>query len=356
MREIQGSNSNEQGVKRERLWDARSRLFVPRSGPSGTPDIASNAWLVYLVSGIIAIFVYLLLPYPEVKALAFYPALAVSAAAAIVIGARVHYPAHSLVWYLFAAGQLAFIIGDIMFSFYEYVLETDPFPSLADAFYLGGYPPIVAALILLVRRRTLGGDRTNFIDATVIATGLGMVSWVFLMAPYAKDPSLSLLKRSVLISYPLFDVLLLAVLVRFMIAPGARTSAYYFLGVSLIALLISDVSYGFAELEGTFQSGGLIDAGYLLSYVLWGTAALHPSMERLSEPVFDSSEVKSSRKRLVLLAGASLIAPAMLAIQAARGEPIDVPVIVVGTVVLFSLVLVRMEGLLHTLSTTLAKH
>src|SRR4051794_27005017 len=132
-----GSSSNEQGAKRERLREARSRLFVPRSGPSGTGDMASSAWLLYLIAGVIAILVYLLLPYPAIKALAFYPTLAATAVVAIMIGAKVHHPAHSLVWYLFAAGQLAFIIGDIMFSFFEYVLETDPFPSLADAFYLG---------------------------------------------------------------------------------------------------------------------------------------------------------------------------------------------------------------------------
>ena len=50
-----------------------------------------------------------------------------------------------------------------------------------------------------------------------------------------------------------------------------------------------------------------------------------------------------------------VVAPAMLAPQAARGEPIDVPVIVGGSVVLFSLVLIRMEGLLRALATALAK-
>jgi signal transduction histidine kinase len=47
----------------------------------------------------------------------------------------------------------------------------------------------------------------------------------------------------------------------------------------------------------------------------------------------------------VLLAGASLMAPAVLVVQAARGQPIDVAVIAGGSVVLFLLTLARMGGL-----------
>ena len=284
----------------------------------------------------------------------FYPALAGSAVVAIIVGARINRPAQPLAWYLFALSLLMFTIGDTMFGFYEHVLGADPFPSLADVFYLGAYPPLTVGLLILARGRTSGGDRASFIDATIIATGLGLLMWVFLMAPHAQDSSLTLYERSVLIAYPLADVLALAVLARFMIAPGVRTPAYYFLGLSLITLLICDVWFGAAELAGTYESGGLIDAGFLLSYVLGGTAALHPTVDSLSQPAPDL-EVKLSRRRLVLLAGVSLLAPTVLAIQAARGEQVDVPLIIGGSVVLFSLVLVRMEGLLGILTTVLAE-
>src|SRR3954454_15416335 len=93
----------------------------------------SSAWWIYCVSGIVGTLVYLLLPYPLARDLIFYPALAASAVVAIVIGARLNRPTRPQVWYLFAVSLLMFTIGDTMFSFYEHVLETDPFPSLADA-------------------------------------------------------------------------------------------------------------------------------------------------------------------------------------------------------------------------------
>jgi PAS domain S-box-containing protein len=312
-----------------------------------------SAWWIYCVLGIIGALGYLLLPYPVARDLIFYPALAGSAVAVIVIGTRLNRLPHPLVWHLFAVSLLMFTLGDTMFSFYEHVLGADPFPSLADAFYLGAYVPVTIGLLILARGRTSGGDRASFIDATIIATGLGLLVWVFLMAPHAEDSSLTLFERSVLLAYPLADVLVLAVLARFMIAPGIRTPAYYFLGLSLITLLICDLSFAAAELAGTYESGGLIDAGFLLSYVLLGTAALHPTAYRLSQPTANL-EVKPSRRRLVLLAGVSLLGPTVLAIQAARGEQVDVPLIIGGSVVLFSLVLVRMESLVDTLTRVLA--
>src|SRR5215212_4380067 len=232
----------------------------------------SNAWWIYCASGIAGTLVYLLLPDPAARDLILYPALAISAVVAIVIGVRVNRPSHSLVWYLFAVSLLMFTIGDTMFSFYEQILEADPFPSLADVFYLGGYLPVTLGLLGLARGRTSGGDRASFLDATIIATGLGLLAWIFLMAPHAQDSSSTLFERSVLIAYPLADVLVLAVLARFMFAPGARTPAYYLLGLSLTLLLVCDVSFAAAELAGTYESGGLIDGGFMLSYILWGTA------------------------------------------------------------------------------------
>src|SRR5918997_7129492 len=85
----------------------------------------------------------------------------------------------------------------------------------------------------------------------------------------------------------------------------------------------------------------------MLFPVLLGTAVLHPSMSELSDRTVLEPETRLTRRRLVLLAAASLVAPVVLAIQWARGGSPDVPVIVGGSVVLFLLVLARMMGLVR---------
>ena len=220
-----------------------------------------------------------------------------------------------------------------------------PFPSIADAFYLVFYPVLAAGLLLLVGGRAPGRDAASLIDATIITTGVGMLSWVFLIGPYVRLPDLSVLERLVSIAYPLGDVLLLAVAVavRLWRTGGNGAIASRLLAFGLLALLAVDTVYGLSVLNGAWQIGGPIDAVWMLYYVALGLAALHPSMVSLSEPTPPSTRL--TRTRLALLAGASLMAPAMLVIQAVREEPIDVAVIAGGSVVLFLLTLARMGGL-----------
>jgi diguanylate cyclase (GGDEF)-like protein/PAS domain S-box-containing protein len=92
-----------------------------------------------------------------------------------------------------------------------------------------------------------------------------------------------------------------------------------------------------------------VDAGWLAFYVCFGAAALHPSMRELDQPA-PSGEGKITRARFgVLLALASLLAPTVLAIQDARGEGVDVPVVVGCSVALFLLATFRMGGLVTAL-------
>jgi hypothetical protein len=63
-----------------------------------------------------------------------------SSVAAIAAGIALHRPGRRLAWWLIAAAQGLFVAGDALFSLNELVLGIEPFPSLADALYLPGYP------------------------------------------------------------------------------------------------------------------------------------------------------------------------------------------------------------------------
>jgi len=109
------------------------------------------------VLGVFATFGYFLLP--EVPQDVFYILVGLSAVATILVGARRQPAGCRLPLYLFAGGLLANVVGDVIYAVYEDVLlAEDPFPSVADVFYLAFYPCLVAALVLLIRRRAQGRD------------------------------------------------------------------------------------------------------------------------------------------------------------------------------------------------------
>jgi hypothetical protein len=170
-----------------------------------------------------------------------------------------------------------------------------------------------------------------------------MLSWVVLIGPNVHAPDLLLSQRLVSIAYPLCDVLLLAVAARLWGTGGHGTVASRLLILGLGSLLVADTVYGLSLLAGGWDAGGPVDAFWIAFYLGVGLTALHPSMVSLSEPAPPTTRL--TRTRLGLLAGASLMAPAVLVIQTVRQEPVDVGVVAGGSVVLFLLTLARMGGL-----------
>ena len=203
----------------------------------------------------------------------------------------------------------------------------------------------MAGLLVLVRRRNPRRDSAAVVDALILTIGIGLLSWVFLIAPNIHLGGISWLGKAVSIAYPLGDVLLLAAAIRLAVDAGKRAPAFYLLSSSIVCLLATDSAYNLALLKGTYNHSQLIyDLGWISYYVLWGAAALHPSMRVLEEPATDSRPRLTSL-RLALLGAACLIAPSIRFFQA-LGNP-DVLVLIVASAVLFLLVVIRMAGLVR---------
>ena len=281
--------------------------------------------------------------------------------AAILLGVRANRPRTRMTWLWLAGGQLLFVVGDLLFDLHERVWETDAFPSAADGFYLTGYLPLAIGLLLLIRARTPGRDRASLIDATIIATGLGLLSWVFLMKPAATDSTLTVLGRVISIAYPAADVLLLALVARLLVGAGAHNTAFRLLAGSLLVMLAGDVGFAVLAQADAFTANHAINLTWLLAYVLFGAAALHPSMTALSQPALERPR-RLTRRRLSLLTGVSLVAPILLLGQAWGRSGIDAAAIGVGSIALFLLVVARMAGLIRQVEQqaaqleTLAQH
>jgi signal transduction histidine kinase len=303
-------------------------------------------WLVYLVTGVLASATYLLVP--RVNAGPVFNVIGLSAAVMIVLAARMHRPARRLPWYLFATGQVLFVCGDVIAYNYTRLFGADlPYPALSDLFYLGVYPCFVAGVLLLIRHRSPGRDRASLIDSIIIFVGAGALSWVYLMAPYAHDPSLTLLQKVISIAYPLMDLILLTVVTRLAVGGGHRSPALYLLLGSAVCLLTTDAIYGWILLNvsGGYTTGGLLDGGWALFYLLLGATALHPTMLTLDTPT-PRPETAHPGRRLLILAGASLMAPGVLFFDALRDRPTDVPFLAGASAVIFCLVLVRLRDLM----------
>jgi diguanylate cyclase (GGDEF)-like protein/PAS domain S-box-containing protein len=289
-------------------------------------------WMVFLVE------VYYQLPGLRVVAWAL---LGLSGVGAIVAGVFINRPARKAPWLLLAAANLSFIAGQTSFLVMTRLNIEVPFPSFADALYLLEYPLYAAGVYIFIRWRSPDGDRRSLIDALILTVGLALLSWLYLILPYARNPELTWLQKSVAIGYPLGDVLILAMIAR-LLAPGTvRARSVQLLALGSIGGLVSDVSYGLIQLHGTFHIGTVVDLGWAVLYTAWGAAALHPSMTQLTQPA-TVQRAEASRLRIVVLLLASLVAPTVLFIESLSDHYVEGSLIAVFSAVLFLLVLSRL--------------
>ncbi|MGW0613199.1 aminotransferase class I/II-fold pyridoxal phosphate-dependent enzyme [Streptomyces sp. NPDC002788] len=267
---------------------------------------------------------------------------------AVLFGTRRHRPAHPWPWWFLAGGLLTFIAGDTYYNVAEgYFDASNPFPSPADACYLATYPLFAIGLSGLVRHRWADRDLPSLLDALIITAGLALPVWVYLAQPLTVVDGLTWQQRAISIAYPLGDVLVLALLAR-LLTPSPVTGpnrAVQLLVVGTMTLLLFDIAYGILQLKDLWQTGTLLDLGWIAFYTAWGMAALHPSMVELTASVPQRESLLPPPRRLVLLAVATLIAPGILLHEGLSNDTRDAAVIAAFSGVLFLLVILRLAGM-----------
>ncbi|MET3424027.1 diguanylate cyclase (GGDEF)-like protein [Actinoplanes tereljensis] len=304
-----------------------------------------RAWWTWLTVGVLVSLGYPLLPEGSVQSTVVYNGLGFVSVLVIALGVRRNRPPNPGSWYLFAAGVLTFVVADVVYEVSGLILGNHPYPYWDDALYFLAYPMLWAGLLGASRGRRRYDrprDLAGAIDAAVIAVGVGLVYWVFIIQPTLSDNGTPMLTRLVTVAYPTFDVLMCTVVTRMLTRAGSRSPSVLLLAAGCLLNLACDVVWTLTESFSEY-SGGIINSGFLLGYVAWAAAALHPSV-RPHTAALSPGGNDFGRGRLSLLAACTLLVPAVLFIQGVRRDEINWMAVGIGAVALFLLVLARVAG------------
>ena len=303
--------------------------------------MARKAFRAYALVGALLGVGYFLLPKGGAVYDVWYLCVGASSVAAIVLGVHLNTTRAAGAWYLIALGQLFFVAGDTVFLVYTLLGQETPYPSVADLLYLAGYPALGAGLLWMIRLRSPGRDTPSLIDATIATTGIAFLAWIFLVQPYAGDGSLAASEKVLSVLYPLMDVALAAVAARMLIGAGRRVTAFGFLAVALLFQLAADGIYLLGTVGGWYADGSSLDLLWVVAYVSWGLAALHPSMGQITDRVMANAE-ELTRRRLVALTVVVLVTPLLMLEHSLRQMDLNLLLMVAASTVLFALLIVRL--------------
>ena len=169
-----------------------------------------------------------------------------------------------------AAALVVNVAGNVVYTTVVARLDPEPYPSVADAFYLSFYPLLYVAVLGAVRARVPRLRPSMWLDGVVAALGTAAVAVACLLGPaltLAGDGSRAVAAN---LAYPVADLLLLALLAAAAAVLGLRADrGLLVLAAGLGGYLAADLVYLHAVAHDAYVEGGWLDLLWLCA-----TAAL----------------------------------------------------------------------------------
>lgn len=210
------------------------------------------------------------------------------AAIACWVRARAGSPDLRLAWRLLGSAALAWAIGQATWTAMELSTGEPPTtPSWADLGYLLFIPLAVWGVTRFGRKDGFAsGDLRPLLDGAIVGASFIFVAFVFGLERIVLESGASDVGLVVNLLYPFGDAMVLGVtLLRLSRAPPAARPALGLLSAGLVLLAIADLWFLVVDAEGTYATGGVMDAFWIMGFQLIGLAAVRPGNLESAVPV-----------------------------------------------------------------------
>jgi len=181
-------------------------------------------------------------------------------------------------WIWIGAGVLSWTAGDIYWTVALETVKSPPYPSLADAGYLGFYPPVFVGIGLLVRDRVIRFSTSIWLDGFIAACAVSAVASGIVLADVWRSSTGGLAAVATNMAYPAGDALLLClVLAAFALSGWSIDRTWLLLASGLVLFGVADSIYLVQVANGTYRLGTVLDLGWPAGFVLIAIASCTPA-------------------------------------------------------------------------------
>jgi signal transduction histidine kinase len=225
-------------------------------------------------------------------------------------------------WRLLGAACLSWGLGQVVWTYFELVANTDPFPSLADLGFLCTVPLLVAGVLAFPTGASASATARlrTLLDGLLIAVSLLFLSWATVLGGAYHGAGSSGLEKAFALAYPLGDIcaatIALVVLSR---SRGRGVAHLSLIATAILALAVSDSAFAYMTQTGSYSSGALVNTGWLVGWLLFLCTALRPAVAELRRGD-DEGEIPSLSRLALPYVPLLLAAVTGLAVQVFRGN------------------------------------
>jgi two-component system, cell cycle response regulator len=182
-------------------------------------------------------------------------------------------------WLLIGAGLLSWSFGEIWYTAVLWDAESIPVPSPADVGYLALVPFCLAGLTLLLRARVRGVPAALWVDGLTAALAVAATSAAIVFQTVLDHVEGQAVEVIVSLAYPLFDLVLIGLVVGALAGSGWRLDrTWVLLALGIFAFCLADSLYLVGVVNDTYETGGWFDVGWWLGIFLVALAAWQPAV------------------------------------------------------------------------------
>lgn len=257
-------------------------------------------------------------------------------------------------WLLFASSGFLFFLGDTVWLVYNQILHLPvPFPSIADAFYIAGYPFFFLALRSTFASKDGTVTRIDVIDSAVVALSAFAMLWPILIGPYLHDNSVSTFGVVVNVTYPMMDLVLIFLTIRYAVFRGSVVPFRSLILASIVVMSVADIGFDWLSFNNHLGLIRYANAGYILQYELlalaaWRSRAADVSQNHLNVEV-SASPIQHRSYRIVVLIGVGLIPALVYIVSTATHATVNGPLMAGLSCAVFVLIGLRMSEITRRL-------
>ena len=172
---------------------------------------------------------------------------------------------HGIGWLSFLGFVVCWFAGDMTWIIQEMVLEIEPYPSVADLFYLPGYPflLIFAVSYIIPFRDAISKKMIIISVCAAIILVSSSIYMIGIQDATSFDTALSM-------SYPAADgIILVPVLLGLFLFFKSRTDLMWSLMLfGMLATFAGDIAFAYMEHFGTYHTGNPMELAFYFSYIL----------------------------------------------------------------------------------------
>ena len=187
-------------------------------------------------------------------------------------------------WRLLGMAALSWGLGQVVWTYLELAGDRTPFPSAADAGYLFAVPLLIAGVLAFptAPMRATARLRT-LLDGLLIAASLLFLGWATVLGgAFQGNTATTSLERAICMAYPLGDIVAgTIVLVLLTRSRGRGVVHLSMIAAAVFSLLVADLGFAYKYLTGSYGTGAMIDAGWVLGWLLLCATALKPTVAEL---------------------------------------------------------------------------